>query len=128
MNRGLDRLFNSRVDVEMSYSILFILFMVSAALFDVKTIHGGGNTYLHGAARRDRCGAVNQRAKSVPVEDIRKAANLDATPAVQLHNGRVWAVTATLIALGAVRALVFGQYGEASTDVSALLHAARIEG
>jgi hypothetical protein len=30
MNRGLDRLVISRVDVEMSYSILFILVMVRA--------------------------------------------------------------------------------------------------
>jgi hypothetical protein len=30
MNRELDRLFNSRVDLEMSFSIMFILFMVRA--------------------------------------------------------------------------------------------------
>eukprot|EP00966_Prymnesium_polylepis_P050822 1176819-Prymnesium_polylepis.1 len=97
----------------------------SPTLFDVKTIHAGGGTYLSAAARTHRCGAVAQRARSVDTDYQRKARHLDAEPAVRRHNGgSTTAVLGTLRALGNVRALVFGQYGEASADVHSLLRAA----
>eukprot|EP00962_Isochrysis_galbana_P025211 scaffold7740_cov112-Isochrysis_galbana.AAC.10 len=55
----------------------------------------------------------------------RKARVLDASPAVQAHNGgSTTAVAGALAAFRPVRGLAFGQYGEASADVHSLLKAA----
>ena len=90
-------------------------------LFDVKTISAGGPTY----APRFRMagGAVAERARQVPGAYVTAARRLDA-----LHHGTVApAVGPVLTALRAyppVRALVFGAYGEASSDVHTLLRVA----
>jgi hypothetical protein len=54
-----------------------------------------------------------------------KARKLDELPETRRHDGgSTSAVAGTLRALGKVRGLVFGQYGEASRDVHALVRAA----
>jgi hypothetical protein len=96
-------------------------------LFDVKTIHAAGPCSRSGQGRSSRCGAVANRAKAVDREYQHKARALDADPAVRRHNGgSTDAVSGTLRALGTVRGLVFGQYGEASEDVHRLLGAAAV--
>jgi hypothetical protein len=95
----------------------------SLTLVDVKTIHAGGTAYLN--SRVTLCGAVGQRARGVDTEYRRKARKLEELPETRRQNGgSTSAVAGTLRALGKVRGLVFGQYGEASEDVPALLRAA----
>jgi hypothetical protein len=97
----------------------------SLTLVDVKTIHAGGPSYRATRLRSGRCGAVQHCAKAVDPEHRLKARKLDELPETRQHNGgSMSAVAGTLYALGKVRGLVFGQYGEASEDVHALLRAA----
>ena len=93
-------------------------------LFDVKTIHGGGPSYRSARARGDdgQCGAVADRAVRVHRDYERAARRLDGHADVQAFNaGSAGAVSAALQLYGRVRAAVWGQYGEASTDVHELL-------
>ena len=92
-------------------------------LFDVKTVYGGGPCYHSARARDDgQSGAVAQRAASVHRDYELHAARLDARPDVQAFNaGRRDAVSSVLAGYPQVRALVVGQYGEASLDVHELL-------
>jgi hypothetical protein len=97
----------------------------SLTLVDVKTIHAGGPSYRVTRIRSGRSGAVEHRANAVDPEYRLKARKLDELPETRRHNGgSTSAVAGTLRALGKVRGLVFGQYGEASRDVHALLRAA----
>ena len=62
------------------------------------------------------------RAERVHRDYAAAARRLDALPDVQAFNaGRTDAVSAALAVYGTVRALVWGQYGEASIDVHDLL-------
>ena len=93
-------------------------------LFDVKTVHGGGPDYMSARARGEdgQSGAVAQRAARVHRDYEAAARKLDGRHDVQAFNaGRADAVAAALGLYGQVRALVIGQYGEASTDVHELL-------
>ena len=91
-------------------------------LFDVKTIHGGGPAYRSARARDDgQSGAVAQRARGVHRAYEHAAQRLDSLPDVRAFNqGSTDAVATALAGYGVVRALVVGQYGEASTDVHEL--------
>ena len=81
------------------------------------------NGYHSARARDDgQCGAVAERAAGVHREYERHAARLDAHPSVQVFNaGATDAVSSVLHGYPQVRALVVGQYGEASLDVHELL-------
>jgi hypothetical protein len=94
---------------------------------DIKIIHARGPSYRATRLRSGRCGAVEHHAKAVDPEYRLKARKLDELPETRRHKGgSTSAVAGTLRALGKVRGLVFGQYGEASEDVDvhALLRAA----
>ena len=95
-------------------------------LFDLKTVHGGGPCYQSARARDDgQCGAVAQRAATVHRDYVRHAARLDRRSDVQAFNaGSTDAVSTVLRGFPQVRALVVGQYGEASLDVHELLELA----
>ena len=84
-------------------------------LWDIKTIHGGSDSCTCALARDAQGGAVTQRARQVDAEYARIALRLD--------RGVAGTVTARLREWPAVRALVFGQYGEGSADVHDLLGA-----
>jgi len=100
-------------------------------LFDVKTVYQGGPCYCSARGRDTQCGGVDERAWQVHLEYRRAADGLDraadaardqrlaaqgqpagpATHAVRVH----------LDTFTPVRGLVFGQYGEVSSDVRELL-------
>ena len=86
-------------------------------LFDIKTIHGGTDPYMSALGHEAQGEAVTQRARQVDATYARIAWRLDGD--------RASAVTAALRRYPAVRALVFGQYGEGSADVHDLLQAER---
>ena len=100
-------------------------------IFDVKTTHGGGPAYLSARARDEQSGGVHQRAHQVAGAYLSHARRLDdrlhagavavAAAAGQAAPPRADAVLDRLRALGPVRPLVFGQYGEASPDVHAVI-------
>ena len=90
--------------------------------FDTKTIHGGSAHYETVRAREDQSGAVAARAASVHTDYLRHARELDqrfSDPGTTPIRDRLLSYGD----LGQVRALVFGQYGEASRDVHLLLSA-----
>ena len=71
-----------------------------------------------------QCGAVAERAVQVQGVYNRHAARLDGLAEVRRHNaGRIDAVQTRLAQLGPIRALVWGQYAEASDDVHQLADA-----
>ena len=72
----------------------------------------------------NQCGAVAERAVQVQGVYNRHAARLDGLAEVRRHNaGRIDAVQTRLAQLGPIRALVWGQYAEASDDVHQLADA-----
>lgn len=87
-------------------------------LFELKTLHAGPSTYP--ASSTERCAAACTRAEALPKEYATKAQRLDRefcdTPP-----GVVGPVERRLLALGTVRGLVFGHWGETSPDVEDLL-------
>ena len=86
-------------------------------LFDVKTVHGGGDVYVSAWARTAQSGAVQERAWRVQHSYTHHAGRLDTADSPA-------GTTPTADRLGTftrVRGLVFGQYGEASPDVHSLL-------
>jgi len=83
----------------------------------VKTIHGGTTCYMSARAAEQQAGAVEERAWQVIGEVRRHAERLDR----ELHQDGSTPVAARLATLGPTRGLVFGQYGEASPDVHALI-------
>ena len=89
-------------------------------LFDVKTIFGGGVLYQSARARDEQSGAVAERAHAVHGAYVRHAQDMDRrySPAGQTP------VEQRLMSFTPVRALVIGQYGEASPDVHSLLEVA----
>ena len=103
-------------------------------VFDVKTIHGGGGTYLSARARDEQSGGVLERAYHVAGDYLNHARRIDT----RLHEGAVaaaaragraapapsTAVADRFRAIAPVRPLVFGQYGEASPDVHAVISVA----
>jgi hypothetical protein len=92
-------------------------------LFDIKTI-APGDTYKAEAARRPGTGtyAVNQRAKKVHSEYIKKAKNIDKrSGAIEGEVGRVERELKTYGKNGQVQGLVFGPFGECSDEVEELL-------
>ena len=86
-------------------------------LFELKTLHYGRSTYR---ASQDRCEAVNRCARALPAEYVTKAQEIDTkfcgTPA-----GSQGPVERKLRSYDPVRGLVFGAWGEASSDVDRLL-------
>ena len=103
-------------------------------VFDVKTIHGGGGAYLTARARDEQSGGVVERAHHVASDYLSHARRIDArlhggASAAAARAGRAAPPPSTAVAdrlrvLGPVRPLVFGQYGEASPDVHAVIAAA----
>ena len=103
-------------------------------VFDVKTIHGGGGAYLTARARDEQSGGVLERAHHVASDYLSHARRIDArlhggASAAAARAGRAAPPPSTAVAdrlrvLGPVRPLVFGQYGEASPDVHAVIAAA----
>ncbi|CAE8642970.1 unnamed protein product [Polarella glacialis] len=89
-------------------------------LLELKTLHFGVSAYP--PATLARCGPVARRAEAIPREYAAKAMRLDT-----LHCGTapgcIGPVQQRLLALGTVRGLVFGSWGEASPDVERLLSA-----
>lgn len=85
--------------------------------FDVKTIHGGSDCYQSARAAEQQSGAVQERAYRVIGEVRRHAERLDR----ELHPPGDTRIALREAALGPTRGLVFGQYGEASADVHALI-------
>ena len=88
--------------------------------FDVKIIHSSTSSYTSARARDEQGGAVVERAYRVIGEYVRHARRLDT----QYSPQGATPVEDRLGSLGDVRGLVFGQYGETSPDVDALLSAA----
>ena len=90
---------------------------------DVKVVFGGGGVYSSARARDDRSGAVAHRAKQVAGEYRNHANRLDrdhSAPGTTPIRDRLNSFTE-------VRALVLGQYGEASADVHHLIIACATE-
>ena len=86
----------------------------------MKTAYGGHGPYLTARGRQDRSGAVAQRAHEVWPEYRRHALRLDGehsppgtTPILDRLEG-----------FSPTRGLVFGSYGEGSSDVHSLIEAA----
>ena len=106
-------------------------------VFDVKTAHGGGPVYMSARARDEQCGGVRQRAHQVAGAYLSHARRLDdrlhaaavqvAAAAGRAPPPRTSAVVDRLRAVGPVRPLVFGQYGEASPDVHSVISLAADE-
>jgi hypothetical protein len=88
-------------------------------LFDLKIIYGGHESswYRRARARDERSGAVAERASAVHPEYLRHAERLDA----EHSPAGTHPVRDRLLSFTEVRALCFGQYGEASADVLHLL-------
>ena len=83
---------------------------------DVKVLHAGGPPYRSARARDQQSGAVAEREHTIQREYERHATALDA------RFGRAdGAVASRLAALGPIRGLVFGAYGEVSEDVAILI-------
>jgi hypothetical protein len=89
--------------------------------FDVKTIHAGGPNYTSARARHDQCGAVADRAHQVQPQYERHARALDRRIADAHGTPLGTAVFDHLRSLTQVRALVVGNYAEASSDVHQLV-------
>ena len=89
-------------------------------LFDLKTISAGSTHYV----AKPNGGAVEARARDVPTAYEREARALDRRHHGVTEVDRVGPVLTALRAFPPVRALVFGAYGEASSDVHTLLHMA----
>ena len=86
-------------------------------LFDVKMSHGGSGVYLSPRARDEQSGGVAQRAWEVDQDYTQHARELD-----RRHSpAGTTPILDRLRSFTRVRGLVFGQYGEASTDVHSLL-------
>ncbi len=89
-------------------------------LFDAKCVFGGNGLYQCARAREEQSGAVAERAHRVSGEYLTAARAAD----------RAYSAAGTspildrLRSFGQTRGLVFGQYGEASSDVHALLSVA----
>ena len=85
---------------------------------ELKTLHFGTSTYPLSATR---CEAVRVRAGAIGGEYAAKARTVDGrycgTP-----QGEVGPVRRQLLSYGTVRGLVFGAWGEASSDAHKLLH------
>ena len=86
-------------------------------LFDAKTVFGGGDKYQCARARMEQSGAVAERAHAVGNEYLNAARLADA----QYSTAGTTPILDRLQSFGQTRGLVFGQYGEASPDVHALL-------
>ena len=89
-------------------------------LVDFKTIYAGGCVYREPRARDDQSGAVALRAHRVHPDYRAKAGGLDN----QFYAAPLTPVLDRLNQYGKVRALVFGNYGEASPDVHHCITAA----
>ena len=88
-------------------------------LFDAKSIFAGGGRYRGSAeVREDQSGAVEQRARQVPSEYRRTAREKDQ----QYGPAGSTLIQDRVASFGACRAVVFGNYGEASRDVHTLIH------
>jgi len=89
-----------------------------ACLAELKTLHFGSSTY---PPSQQRCDAVRCRARTLDGEYAAKARSIDerycGTP-----QGEVGPVRRQLQSYGSVKGLVFGAWGEASSDTHALLH------
>jgi hypothetical protein len=91
-------------------------------LFDVKTTYGGSQWYTCARGVQDQSGAVAGRAHRVITEYRQHAARLDRRYSpVDAQGVQTTPIADRLASFTAPRALVFGQYCEASTDVHALL-------
>ena len=96
-------------------------------LLELKTLHHGRTTYpASSSGAASRCAAVARRARALPGEYLSKARRLDSrlcgTP-----EGVVGPVERQLQQFGGLRGLVFGAWGEASSDCEVLLsHAAGV--
>ena len=90
-------------------------------LFDAKRIFAGGGRYRGSAeVREDQSGAVELRARQVPTEYRRNAREKDQ----QFGPAGSTLIQDRVASFGACRAVVFGNYGEASRDVHTLIHVA----
>jgi hypothetical protein len=87
-------------------------------LFDVKCVFAGGPVYRSARARDEQCGGVEQRAWEVHLDYERHARRLDLTHSPVHASTRV---LTRLQSFTATRGLVFGQYGECSSDVHTLV-------
>ena len=89
-----------------------------ACLLELKTLHYGTSSY---AQSEQRCDAVRCRARAIGGEYANKARAIDerycGTP-----QGELGPVRRQLLSYGPVRGLVFGAWGEASSDTHDLLH------
>ena len=93
-------------------------------LWDVKTIWGDGGDYTCPRARDEQSGAVAERAHRVAPDYLAHARGMDRQAVASGHAPP--GSTAVLDRLGSytpVRAAVFGQYAEASSDVHSLISA-----
>ena len=87
-------------------------------LWDVKLVHGGTRRYyLSPRARDEQSGAVAARAHDVWPAYRRHAQDLDG----RFYPGGGTPIESRLLSYTPTRALVFGQYAEASADVHALI-------
>ena len=96
-------------------------------LFDVKTVHAGTSHYRSARARRQRGGAVQARAQDVEAAYRRHAQRLDRIhhpPGTPRHRHPVGPIEQVVLRHSRVRGLVFGAYGEWSSDVEWLLEEA----
>ena len=89
-------------------------------LVDFKTIYAGGSVYREPRARDDQSGAVALRAHRVHPAYERAAGGLDT----RFYTAPLTPVMDRLNHYGQVRALVFGNHGEASPDVHHFISAA----
>ena len=89
-------------------------------LVDFKTIYSGGGIYREPRARDDQSGAVALRAHRVHPAYERAAGGLDT----RFYTAPLTPVLDRLNQHGRVRALVFGNHGEASPDVHHFITAA----
>ena len=93
----------------------------SLVFVDTKTLYARGKHYLQGArALEDQAGAVAARALEVNGEYRRHARDLDA----EHSPAGTTPISDRLRSYGEVRAAAFGNYGEGSADVHAILEAA----
>ena len=87
-------------------------------LWDVKLVHGGTrHYYLSARARDEQSGAVAARAHDVWPAYRRHAQELDR----RFYPGGGTPIASRLLSYTPTRALVFGQYAEASPDVHSLI-------
>eukprot|EP00973_Karenia_brevis_P092518 12412817-Karenia_brevis.AAC.1 len=87
-------------------------------LAELKTLHVGVSTY---PPSTERCRAVSRRAAAIQSEYVDKARALDQRWLRTLE-GDMGPVENKLRSYGAIRSLVFGAFGEASSDVDWLLN------